>query len=320
MNAVELLYRIEKGEMLSNSELDEDLRKLATAVNSLVTAFNTNYASPTATRVGEIVAWGGTSLPVNSVWLNGLTLSQTTYSALYAIFGTTYNTGGEAVGTFRLPKMMGKILIGNNPMGGQTDATFSTFALGHYYGSKTSAVVFPTFSAGAFPILTGGVLPSSVGGTLPVYTAGTAATWYEGTASSSTGGSAPTLTIDVTGTISTNGHTHSIGQTSIKQGAESSIDVDTAGTTGSSTDTINKSAIGGLFTFSAGAYPTFSAGVLPNWTAGAAPSFSAGSYPIFDAGSFQTLTAGTAPSSTGGTSSFSIIPPTMGCNFITYFQ
>lgn len=37
--------------------------------------------------------------------LNGAVVSQTTYPNLYTLFGTTYNTGGEGAGNFRLPDL-----------------------------------------------------------------------------------------------------------------------------------------------------------------------------------------------------------------------
>lgn len=37
--------------------------------------------------------------------LNGAILSQTTYTGLFAKFGTAYNTGGEGAGNFRLPNL-----------------------------------------------------------------------------------------------------------------------------------------------------------------------------------------------------------------------
>lgn len=46
----------------------------------------------------------------NWMLLNGAVLSQTTYPALYALYGTSYNTGGEGAGNFRIPDLTeGKI-------------------------------------------------------------------------------------------------------------------------------------------------------------------------------------------------------------------
>lgn len=54
--------------------------------------------------------------------LNGAVISQTTYPTLFARFGTTFNTGGEGVGNFRLPNYT----EGGFPIGaGKTN--FTTF-------------------------------------------------------------------------------------------------------------------------------------------------------------------------------------------------
>jgi microcystin-dependent protein len=45
------------------------------------------------------------------LFLDGTTVSRTTYANLFALFGTTYNTGGEAGTDFRLPDCRGRILV-----------------------------------------------------------------------------------------------------------------------------------------------------------------------------------------------------------------
>jgi microcystin-dependent protein len=50
----------------------------------------------------------------------GQEVSQATYAALYSVLSTTYNTGGEAVGNFRLPDLRGRSVFGRDNMGGTT--------------------------------------------------------------------------------------------------------------------------------------------------------------------------------------------------------
>lgn len=57
------------------------------------------------TPVGMVTQFAGGSTPLGWVPCDGSTLSQATYSALYAIIGTTYNTGGEAPTDFRVPSL-----------------------------------------------------------------------------------------------------------------------------------------------------------------------------------------------------------------------
>jgi len=74
----------------------------------------------TAGMVGEIRMFAGPATAVPSGWYlcYGQTLSQATYSALYAVIGTTWNTGGEPSGSFRLPDLRGRGLFGLDNMGG----------------------------------------------------------------------------------------------------------------------------------------------------------------------------------------------------------
>lgn len=68
--------------------------------------------------IGGVVPFAGTVLPAGYLWCNGAVVSRTTFAALFAVIGTTYNTGGEASDTFRLPNLMGRVAIGREGMGG----------------------------------------------------------------------------------------------------------------------------------------------------------------------------------------------------------
>jgi microcystin-dependent protein len=86
-----------------------------------------SFLSPT----GSVTAFAGSTAPTNWLLCNGTTVSRTTYAALFAIVGTTYNTGGEAGTDFRLPNLLGKMPVGRDA--GQTE--FDT--LGETGGAKT---------------------------------------------------------------------------------------------------------------------------------------------------------------------------------------
>jgi microcystin-dependent protein len=64
------------------------------------------------TPVGASVLWFTTSAPQYWVLADGRTLNRTTYAALFAIYGTTFNTGGEAGTDFRLPDTRGRVPAG----------------------------------------------------------------------------------------------------------------------------------------------------------------------------------------------------------------
>jgi microcystin-dependent protein len=60
----------------------------------------------------SVVPYAGPSAPAGFLLANGSTVSRTTYAALFAVIGTTYNTGGEAGTDFRLPDYRGRTLVG----------------------------------------------------------------------------------------------------------------------------------------------------------------------------------------------------------------
>lgn len=74
----------------------------------------------TQIKVGQTLLWHTDTLPTGYLWANGEVASQTTYAALFAIIGTTYNTGGEGAGNFRLPDLCGRSPFGSDDMGGIT--------------------------------------------------------------------------------------------------------------------------------------------------------------------------------------------------------
>lgn len=58
----------------------------------------------------------GATLPENCIWLEGATVSRTTYSALFGIYGTTYGAGNGST-TFKLPDFRNRALWGANSAG-----------------------------------------------------------------------------------------------------------------------------------------------------------------------------------------------------------
>lgn len=80
---------------------------------------------------GSFVPWG---------WLaeNGSIVAQATYPALFAVIGSTYNTGGEGVGNFRLPDSRGRADIGSGTGSGLTART-----LGAIGGAETHQLTVP---------------------------------------------------------------------------------------------------------------------------------------------------------------------------------
>lgn len=83
---------------------------------------------------GSLMPYAGSSAPTGWLLCDGSAVSQTTYSALYAVISTTYNTSGEGAGNFRLPNLKGKTIVGRD----SADSDFND--LGETRGTKTHAL------------------------------------------------------------------------------------------------------------------------------------------------------------------------------------
>ena len=70
---------------------------------------------------GCIMPYAGTAAPTGWLACQGQAVSQTTYAALFAAIGTTWNTTGEGAGNFRLPDLRGMFVRGTG-----TNATGSS--------------------------------------------------------------------------------------------------------------------------------------------------------------------------------------------------
>jgi microcystin-dependent protein len=127
------------------SEMNSNFAAVKTFVEALAAGTNIDAAAITTdklatntvqllTPTGSIVQYGGSVAPTGWHLCDGTALSQTTYAALFAVIGSTYNTsGGQAApsaGTFRVP-----ILSGRVPVGKAVAGTFST--LGGSGGAET---------------------------------------------------------------------------------------------------------------------------------------------------------------------------------------
>lgn len=89
--------------------------------------------------VGVSLDYGGTTAPNGFVLAYGQTVSRSTYSALFAKYGTTYNTGGEAGTDFRLPDLRGRVVAGKDNMGGASANRITNLIDGDVLGASGSA-------------------------------------------------------------------------------------------------------------------------------------------------------------------------------------
>ena len=77
---------------------------------------------------GFTADFAGTSAPDGWLECDGAVISQTTYARLFAAIGTTWDTGGEGAGNFRLPDLRGAYRRGAGSHGSETMANGNPFA------------------------------------------------------------------------------------------------------------------------------------------------------------------------------------------------
>lgn len=93
---------------------------------------------------GSLGSGGGTSPSVPPGWLrcDGTVKNQSDFPALYSVIGSKYNTGGEAVGTFRLPDIS---TTGKHLWGAASNTLPSTIAQGGANSHSHNASYSVTF-------------------------------------------------------------------------------------------------------------------------------------------------------------------------------
>jgi len=99
---------------------------------------------PTAT----IVEWSSASIPSGFLECTGAAVSRSTYSALFAIVGTTYGAGDGST-TFNIPDIQDKVILGKSGTKalGSTGGAATTTNTGNVGGSTANA----TLSTGQLP-------------------------------------------------------------------------------------------------------------------------------------------------------------------------
>lgn len=88
---------------------------------------------------GAMLDFAGTSAPSGWLLCDGSVVSQTTFAALFAAIGATWNTGGEGAGNFRLPDFRRRAAVGS---GGTGTSTLGN-AVGNTGGEETHTLTTP---------------------------------------------------------------------------------------------------------------------------------------------------------------------------------
>jgi len=111
---------------------------------------------------GSIMAFGGSSAPSGWFLCDGSEYSQTTYATLYAVLGSTWNTGGETAGYFRVPDLRGRGPIGSGTGSGLTARTLG--ATGGEENHQLSVAELAAHSHNAYVYASFGAQTSWFGG------------------------------------------------------------------------------------------------------------------------------------------------------------
>lgn len=74
---------------------------------------------PRGAPVGSVIDYAGTTEPSGWLFCYGQAINRTTYAALFAILSTTYGVGDGST-TFNLPDLRGRVVAGQDDMGGSS--------------------------------------------------------------------------------------------------------------------------------------------------------------------------------------------------------
>jgi len=143
---------------------------------------------PTAT----VVPWTNSSLPTGFLECNGQAVSRSTYSALFAIVGTTYGAGNGS-STFNVPDLQDEVVVGksNNKALASTGGANTTpvTASGNVAGSTANATLStPQLASHSHSIPNKNSPPNDIGPRLVTTTTGGFSGPTQNTANAGSGG------------------------------------------------------------------------------------------------------------------------------------
>ncbi len=95
-----------------------DSKGIELALQSMGQNLQNFYSTGTINEIGAIVAYAGAIPPTGWLIADGSAVSRTTFSALFAVIGTTYGVGDGST-TFNLPDLKGRVAVGRDS--GQTE-------------------------------------------------------------------------------------------------------------------------------------------------------------------------------------------------------
>lgn len=130
------------------------------SLNSRLTYLE-NLVGGGSSQAGTTIFYAGSTLPSGWLECDGSAVSRATYSALFALIGTSFGVG-DGTTTFNLPDLRGR-----TPIGIGTGSGLSTRTVGQQLGEETHQLTIPELPAHTHPtgnIVTGNGLLTAVAG------------------------------------------------------------------------------------------------------------------------------------------------------------
>ena len=106
------------------------ISKLNLVINGVTTQLDIHDAG--ALPIGSYIQFAGSQAPAGFLVCNGGEISRTTYSALFAVIGTTYGSGDGST-TFNLPNLTDRFLQGSTTSGTVKNAGLPNITGGNLY-------------------------------------------------------------------------------------------------------------------------------------------------------------------------------------------
>jgi microcystin-dependent protein len=100
------------------SGVDEGTMIYESDTNLIYVYNGSSFSQNNLTPVGMLSPFAGSSAPDGWLLCHGQAVSQTTYAALFALIGSTYDVTSPGAGNFRVPDLRGRVIAGVDNMGG----------------------------------------------------------------------------------------------------------------------------------------------------------------------------------------------------------